>query len=121
MAKKDRKPKKLVMTRFKKTAPKPAKPLSKPRPARKPRGTTAAPASKPKVKAAAPATAKGSTRTEDLKALLRTPGGVTLDTVQAKFGWLAHSARAAISRAGGIGQKIGGVTIYSLPTAQAAE
>lgn len=120
MAKKAPKPKKkttTVVSRLKKTVH-PAKPLKRPLPARKPPTRKPAPAKATTPKATE--TAPKTSRTDELKALLQTSGGVPLVDVQSKFGWLAHSARAAISRAGGVGRKVDGVTRYSMPDVAAA-
>lgn len=51
--------------------------------------------------------AKGPSRKEQIVAMLRQPGGTTIDALVARFGVQRHSARASISV---FGREIGGVS-----------
>lgn len=51
--------------------------------------------------------AKGPSRKEQIVAMLRQPGGTTIDAIVARFGVQRHSARASISV---FGREIGGVS-----------
>lgn len=95
-----------VTTRFKTTTPKPQTALKKPRPAR--------------AKRASSHTVSLTGKAAELKAFI-TGHGKTLAEIAAKFGWQAHSARAAIS---GLNKPDGtvkkepnskGDIVYSLP------
>jgi hypothetical protein len=84
--------------------------MKKPKPAKKPvqakkRKSRTSAARKPRRapgKAAASATEPKKTKAAQLRAFLQAPGGKTCAQVEAEFGWLAHSARAAISRQEGV-------------------
>lgn len=79
------------------------------------------PASAQKPTADGPA--KPKTRIEALTELLRIPGGVTSKQIEAEFGWLPHTTRAAISKIEGVTKvkdkaRVG--TVYSIPAQTAA-
>lgn len=94
-----------VTTRFKASAPKPQRALSKPRPPRKARASSH--------------TVSVTGKVAELKAFITAPGK-TLAEICKKFDWLPHSARAAVSRLNGNDEVQKGVndkgeTTYSLP------
>ena len=65
------------------------------------------PAKEAKVKKPSEPKAKGPSRKEQIIAMLRQPGGTTIDALVARFGVQRHSARASISV---FGREIGGVS-----------
>lgn len=57
-------------------------------------------------------------KTEQLREFLQTPGGVICKQIEHKFGWLPHSARAALSKIPDkktTKDEARGGTVYSLP------
>jgi|SRR5579872_2737732 len=85
--------------------------------------TTTKGSTKTKKKSAIPRQAAGAqvsgkeSKVEQLKAFLGLPGGKVSTDIEKKFGWMPHTARAAISRLGSIIKKTKDAergTIYSI-------
>lgn len=90
------------------------KPAKGPRGKRTPKAARKA-ASKPKPPADPEPGRK--TKTEQLREFLQTPGGVMCKQIEHKFGWLPHSARAAVSKIEGViktKDEARGGTVYGL-------